>query len=54
MKKRDGNIIKHIKREINLSTRSESIGKKKYSRKVKHPKSVKEGYSDVALFAICA
>jgi hypothetical protein len=35
-KRRDGNILAHIKREINLSTRSESVGKKKYTRKTKH------------------
>jgi len=35
-KKRDGNILADIKREINLSTRSESIKKKKYTRKSKH------------------
>ena len=34
--KRDGNILAHIKREINLSTRSESAKKKKYTRKSKH------------------
>ena len=35
-KKRDGNILAHIRREINLSTRSESAKKKKYTRKSKH------------------
>jgi len=35
-KKRDRNILAHIKREINLSTRSESTKKKKYTRKTKH------------------
>ena len=33
---RDGNILAHITREINLSTRSESSKKKKYTRKSKH------------------
>ena len=32
-KQRDGNILAHIKREINLSTRSVSTKKKKYTRK---------------------
>lgn len=35
-KKRDGNILAHVRGEINLNTRSESVGKKKYSRKEKH------------------
>lgn len=35
-KQRDGNILAHIRREINLSTRSESVKKKKYTRKTKH------------------
>ena len=33
---RDGNILAHIRREINLSTRSESAKDKKYTRKSKH------------------
>ena len=36
MKKRDLAILAHCRREINLSTRSESKGKKKFSRKTKH------------------
>lgn len=34
--KRDINKLLHLRGEINLSTRSESIGKKKFSRKEKH------------------
>jgi hypothetical protein len=36
VKQRDFNKLLHIKGEINLSTRSESVGKKKYSRTAKH------------------
>jgi len=35
MKKRDGNILMHLKGEINLGTRVVP-NKKKYSRKMKH------------------
>ena len=41
-KKRDGNILAHIRGEINLSTRSESSGTKKYTRKTKHKSN--QGY----------
>jgi hypothetical protein len=34
--KRDKNILLHIKREINLSTKSESTKKPKYTRKQKY------------------
>lgn len=36
MKQRDLNILKSIKREIDLRTKSESLKKKKYTRKTKH------------------
>ena len=36
MKKRNFHKLLHLKGEINLSTRSESLNKKKFSRKMKH------------------
>lgn len=43
-KQRDINIQKHIKREIDLSTKKVE-SKKKYSRKIKHKKKVFESFS---------
>ena len=41
MKKRDGNIVKNFKKEINLQTKTIE-SKKKYSRKEKHKKLKEE------------
>jgi len=39
--KRDYNILLHIKGEINLSTKTESKKKPKYTRKNKHKNKIK-------------
>ena len=39
LKMRDGNKLMHLRGEINLSTRSESLERKKYTRNKKHKKS---------------